>query len=181
MRATPRRRVNRPLQVETLESVTLLSGLTTGLMAPPALIQSQAIHATVSIGLSGTTRGSFTYYRANPDTGTQYNLYTGGVLAGLGGVSAVGTVRSLGNVAQGQAQGHLTIYTGRGAIYVYLAGPVQSGHSPLPTMFYYGITGGTGKWAGATGFGTVNLALQTFPYQPSWIGSGLATLHFKPA
>jgi hypothetical protein len=176
------RRWSRAPQVEALESLTLLSGLTVPGTSPvlPVPVLTGSIHAAAATAaLTGTARGVYSSTSRNPDTGTTYYINAAGNLAGLGGTAVSGSMRTPGFVARGQATGTLTLYAARGTITLHLVGPTQPGFIALPATLSYTIGGGTRAYRGATGSGTVDLALH--PVAPKVVvGVGQVTLVFHP-
>ncbi len=177
---------NRRLEVESLESMTLLSGMTAvvGHPLPAAQISSQTIPLPIIVGLKGTTHG---VYNASsfPDVGTSYSVYTAGKFQGYGPGVVYGTLHSLGFLASGQATGTLHVILPGGTLTLTLTGPTQKGFSPLPKQFSFEITKGTGKFHNATGDpvgkGTVSVALKPGPGAGAGLnGHGQVTLTFVP-
>jgi hypothetical protein len=76
-----------------------------------------------------------------------------------------------------------------GSVTLQLVGPSQKGFSPPPARFHYTITGGTGKYAGASGRGRVAFQEQTtrpFVCPPNalcvpLLTTGTFTMTFRPA
>jgi hypothetical protein len=113
---------------------------------------------TRSIHLHGTLQGQYQTNAPIPDTGTTYVLQGTGHVGGFGHASVTGNMHSLGFIAQGHAQGDLTVKGAGGTITLHLTAVVQqAGFQPLPSAFSYDITGGTGKYAGAHGSGSATL------------------------
>jgi hypothetical protein len=182
MRQTQRNRRNRPLEVEPLESMMLLSGLT--MVNRPAMAAPivTSMPQPVSVSLSGTTRGIYAFSNFNPDLGTAYSLSTSGKFANYGPAVVFGNLHSLGNVASGQATGTLFVIVPGGTLTLRLTGPTQPGFSPLPTTFSFVVTKGTGKFHNAPmGSGTVDVALKPFGSSMNKFGTGQVTLTFHPA
>ncbi len=164
-------RRNCPLQVESLESMTLLSSIPAmGLPLGPALVQKQA---ATPVAFNATTRGLFFTTQSNPDTGTTYHVFTigrnsGGVLVGVSGdLVTPGFIR-------GRTTGTLTVFTARGSLTLDVTGPVQNGPAPLPSTLGYTITGGTGAFANNhSGSGTIAVS-----YHVNHTGTGHALSDF---
>jgi hypothetical protein len=177
MSRTNRNRRNRPLEVEALESMMLLSGLTTmPTMAPVAM----TIPLPIIVGLQGTTRGVYTSSHHNPDTGTSYSVFTAGTFKHYGPGAVTGNLHSVGFMASGHATGTLQVTLPGGTLTLALTGPTQPGFSPLPTQFSFVITKGTGKFHNAVGDpvgkGTVDVTLKPAMHG----GAGQITLVFHP-
>ena len=76
------------------------------------------------------------------------------------------------------AGGSLTVTTSRGTLTLELAGPVQTGFAPLPRVFGYRVTGGTGAYQGATGGGSIQLTLGEGTPAPDGGMQGLVGMRF---
>ncbi len=185
MRNVANKSRNQRLEVESLESMTLLSAMTAvvGHPLPPAQISAQAIPLPIIVGLKGTTHGVYTS-SSFPDVGTSYTVYTAGKLSGYGTGAVYGTLHSLGFLASGQATGTLHVILPWGTLTLTLTGPTQPGFSPLPKQFSFEITKGTGKFHNAVGDpvgkGTVSVALKPGPGGAGLHGHGQVTLTFVP-
>jgi hypothetical protein len=168
--------------VESLESVTLLSGLALpGAVAPAAvgpMLQAPAPSATLDI--SGTQRGFYAAYRANPDAGTSYSLFGYGRLGAIGIAYGVGHVTTPGFIATGRATGTFTLYAAGGTVDLSVTSRPLPGFSTLPSLLIYTITGGTGAYSHAKGYGTIDVTLR--PLSPAGAppnySSGALTLAF---
>jgi hypothetical protein len=182
MRNTRSKRRNTPLEVESLESMTLLSGLAMVNSPPAAAPVSFVIPIPVIASLDGTTRGFYVSRQKNPDVGTSYDVFTTGNLAHYGPAFVSGSLHSLGNVASGQAKGTLNVFVAGGTLTLKLTGPTQNGLSPLPTKFSFVVTQGTGKFHNAAGEpvgkGTVDVMLTPGAGSSAMIGHGMVTLVF---
>jgi hypothetical protein len=175
-----RHRRNRPLHVESLESVTLLSGLSAHLTHashPPAIVSALRAVST-PVAINGTTRGFYTSDSPIPDTGTAYHLVSVGSLRGVGFAVVSGDLHSVGFIAQGHATGTLNVLAARGSLNLTLTGPSQPGFSPLPTEFSYTISSGTGRFHNASGSGTVDITLKPLTHHSPLSGAGRVTLTF---
>lgn len=72
MRSQRQKLRNRPLQVESLETLTLLSGFAaTAIEQAPVLVSAPV---STSIALNGTAKGTFVTSQSNPDTGKDYHI-----------------------------------------------------------------------------------------------------------
>ena len=183
-----RKRRKRALEFETLESVTLQSGLsawvpqsasTEAKLAPAATGPVNA--KAVAVSVNGVARGAASFQRQNADVGLLYSLGTNGSFKGLGRAVVSGMLQTVGSVAQGQATGTLTLNAHKGSLALRLTGPTQSGFASLPSTFLYSVTAGAGRLAGATGNGTVEVTFRPFPAPPNVRmsgGSGKMTLTF---
>ena len=184
MRNGAKKHRNQCLEVESMESLTLLSGMMAVVShpLPTAQISAQTIPLPIIVGLKGTTNGVYTS-SSFPDTGTSYSVYTAGKLSGYGTGAVYGTMHSLGFIASGHATGTLHVILPGGTLTLTLTGPTQPGFSPLPKQFSFEITKGTGKFHNATGDpvgkGTVNVAIKPGP-GAGLQGHGQVTLTFVP-
>jgi len=164
-------RRNRTPQVETLESMTLLSGLPALAAAHPLVAQAAEVHAAAAapkVALNATTRGFYTT--------------TLGRANGVGAVAVTRKLVSVGFIREGHATGTLTVRTARGNLTVDVTGPPQQGFSDLPTQFTFTVKGATGRFENATGTGTLIVALKADPFTanaPNAHGHGSATLTFR--
>src|SRR5262249_26228889 len=132
-----RRKRKRALGFETLESMTLLSGVwvpgvsgSAPLVAPAATGSSTGMgsvqaDASKPVAVNGPVRGVASFDRTLPDAGTTYTLGTIGRFSGLGHAVVSGTLHSVGFIAQGQATGALTLYAHQGSLSLQLTGPTQ--------------------------------------------------------
>jgi hypothetical protein len=135
-----RKSFRRRLEVESLESMTLLSGVSvTGHHAVAALVARET-QSSVTIALLGTAHGT---YRAGSGYGAATSFNARGKLTPIGAVTVKGSINLTAAISQGTA----TISTKRGKIFTSLVG--QGLNSPA----FYTITGGTGRLAGASGSG----------------------------
>lgn len=155
-----RRRKLRPV-VEPIESRALLSAGLAGATVGRALVSHSP---SVSLHLHGTLRGQFQTNVLIPDAGTTYVIEGAGHVGGFGHASVSGEMHSLGFVIHGHAQGDITLKRAGGTITLHLTSLVQqAGFQPLPGVFSFGITGGTGKYKGAHGTGSATLTLTAGP------------------
>ena len=146
-----RHRKSRPT-VEGLESRLTLSQVSAS-QAVASILAAQA-HP---IKLEGSVHGTVSIRLLNPDVGGSFTITSHGTLKSLGTVSANGMAEGTGFIAQGRAEGSLTIRNSKGSFAVLLEGPIQPGFTGLPSNFQYTISGGTGAYKGATGIGTADV------------------------
>ncbi len=178
MDARRRSRRDQPLQVESLEGLTLLSGLAASL-APTAAEITAAAARTVS--LRAHAKGTFTTSHSLPDTGTTYNIVAKGATVGGARLSVKGDLQTPGFIAQGRTTGTLTVSTARGSLTLLVTGPLQPGFSPLPSKLGFTITGGTGIFAhNHSGSGTILLTDHVTSPSTSISPSGTISLVFRP-
>ena len=134
-----------------------------------ATIDSTAIVSRGTLKLDGTIKGTYTLAPTAADIGAMY-IFTGSGMAGdMGPVGAEGRVTLPGFITTGQATGTLTLTSAAltpvagipGSVTLTLTGPPEPGFGPFPSMLSYVITGGTGRFAGATGSGTIAVTLDS--------------------
>jgi hypothetical protein len=141
-------------RVESLEPVTLLSGLG----APTAIVSALAIaSAPKELAVHGDFHGTYTIHVQIPDTGASYSFPGKGQVKHFGRMSITGDLQSTGFIFQGHAGGTLTLSSARGTLTLSLTGPPQGGFSDLPNQFTYTVSGGTGRFAHVKDTGTVTL------------------------
>jgi hypothetical protein len=141
--------------VERLRGRVVCSGLLPGSSAN-ALTTLAVVNKTVS--LHGTLRGHFQWEVGVPDVGRTFSSSGSGFLAGLGRASVAGNLHTTGFIAEGHAQGTLTLTHGKGTITLQLTGTsVQSGFAGLPRTFTYTVTSGTGAYRSVTDHGIATL------------------------
>ena len=168
-------RSRRP-QLETLESVTLLSAMAgvaaRSMPSVPAATVSPSTPATAnSLSISGTVHGSYLQHLGPPDTGGTIRFIAIGKLSGLGHTIEYGSIQLPGFTANPQVKGTVTLVAPKGTVTLQLAQvpattSATGGSSAVLVNSYhlgYTITAGTGAFAGDQGSGTVDLKL----YAPS--------------
>jgi hypothetical protein len=158
-----RRHIRRP-RVEPLEAMTLLSPIAPGPASAPSSPSIIAATASPSsqVALNLKFRGVYRVILENPDVGKDYRFQAGraGSTHGLDTRGLSGTIHTPGNVLQGQASGQLVVHTRRGDFNLQVVGPTTGGFSSLPARLSFTITGGTGKFANASGSGVVHVTLR---------------------
>jgi hypothetical protein len=165
MRAS--RRVH--LQVESLESLALLSGVA-AVHAHGAEI-AVASSSGAAITLQGSERG-FVFARRTPQA-TWYTMIASGRVTPLGINVASGFLHVLKGVSSGPPNGTLRLTTSTGSVTLQIpesvAVPAGVPNPPAPDVIVdtYTITKGTGAFAGDTGKGVVE-----FAFTPSSLGDG---------
>lgn len=152
----------------TLESRALLS--TVG-HTPSGLVSALA-----TAMLSGTQRGTFTA-RTQPDLTILSTFRATGKAAGLGAYTVAGSSRTLGAVT-GHAMGSARLTAKGGTITMSLVGPLQVNDEGLEARnpFAVTVTGGTGKFAGASGSGTVSFHYKTIGKAKNGVARGTVKL-----
>jgi hypothetical protein len=154
-----RRQVAARPRLETLESVTLLSGLA----APPAIVSALAAASTTrELALHGQFKGVYGANARIPDAGTSYALSGSGKAGRLGHMAIHVDLQSTGFIARGNSTGTLTLSGPKGTLKLQLVGPTQSGFARLPATYSYSVSGGTGRFAHVKDQGTITLSLVPF-------------------
>ncbi len=178
MREHQQRR-RRPLQVESLETLTLLSGLSTLGVAAPHAIVAEAVKASAAatVNFTSATTGVYVAIQAKPITGLQFTVNTSGIAAGGGVVSVFGKLNTPGFTAKGRTTGTLIVFSAAGNLTLAVAGSTQSGFSGLPSTLNFTIVGGTGVFKHHfAGKGTIAVAVQTEFSGPARTTNGQLTL-----
>jgi hypothetical protein len=143
-------------QVEGFETRALLSAGLGGASAVAAVAGA----STHAFHLQGKFHGEYQVVSPIPDVGATFNARGSGRLHGIGHTSLDGSFRSIGFIANGVAQGDITLVRPNGTITLHLTGPVQhGGPTGLPSVFGVGVTGATGKFKGIHGIGSATLTL----------------------
>jgi hypothetical protein len=144
-------------QVEGFEPRTMLSAGMGG-AASRAVAVARATSGFIS--LDGTFHGRYVVVSSLPDGGATFRAKGSGHLHGIGRASLKGTFTSVGFIAQGVAQGGITLVRPGDRIALELTSPVEhGGPTELPSVFSVGITGASGKFRGDHGFGSATLTM----------------------
>jgi hypothetical protein len=154
--------------VETLEALVPLSVVVGG-------GHGAAVVARNTIALGGSVRGAYLVTNPIPDTGSTYRFGVAGKLNPVGQTGDSGQIQTPGFIANGHAEGTMTISAPRGNIKLQLTGPSQPGFSALPGTVDYTITGGTKSYRTAQGSGTIAVTLNSSVFSNRF---GLITLTF---
>ncbi len=137
-----RKSFRRRPELETLESMALLSGFSTAAHQGIAALVEHAPQASSSTALSGALTGTFSAGRV---LGLPSTFNAKGTINPLGKAAATGTLQRhfapLG--------GTMTVVTRYGKIYMNLSLPSVDGNT-----YRIKITGGTGMYLGASGGGS---------------------------
>jgi hypothetical protein len=112
---------------------------------------------------AGWMAGEFAVRPVAADQGERIDFTGQGRLAHTGLVTVTGHLDGVGLIVHGQANGTITVSNRFGSVTFELAGPRQSGFSPLPTRLHYQIVGGTGRYTHAKGEGMLFIDLQFQP------------------
>ena len=158
-------------QIENLESMTLLAGVFAGMHGPAASIATLAIpehrRAGVFLHLDGELSGTYQVMSGIPDVGNTYRLSGDGLINPLGKAHGTGDFNQVGNVARGRARGQIALTTSRGSLTLTFRGPLQKGFAPLPYVFLFKITSGSGAYLRDRGHGIAILLIGLPIGQPS--------------
>jgi hypothetical protein len=166
-------------ELENCEARTLLSA---GL-GSPSTVADVARTSRGFVELQGRFHGQYVVASPNPDVGVTFDTSGSGHLRGVGHAGLKGAMRSIGFIAQGMAQGDVTLVRPGGTITIHLTGPVQmGGPTRLPSVFSAGVTGATGKYRGLHGTGSATLKLVPGDRSSGGAGgsAGTFTLVFSP-
>jgi hypothetical protein len=124
-----------------------------GLVLPGAGASSHS--ATTTVALKGTIKGTGVRQMSPPDTGAKYIWSGAGSVTPLGTVRGKGTNRGVGFIRQGNPSGTMTLTGAHGSVTLTITYDQTAGFAPLPAHGTYTITGGTGRYAGAQGSGSI--------------------------
>jgi hypothetical protein len=124
-----------------------------GTPVPPARERARA-----GRNLNGQGGGTDTGTHALPDVGTVFDLCGTVSLAEMGTFELTGWVRGVGFSARGRAIGRVALTDPHGTIALDLLGPLQPGFSPLPAVFTYTTSEGTGAYRRLAAAGTAHFA-----------------------
>jgi hypothetical protein len=134
-------------------ALVVLVALFGGLLVPSATAASHS--AGMAVSLKGSINGAGSRQMSLPDTGAAY-LWTGtGSVAPLGAVAGKGTNRGVGFIRAGNPTGTATLTGAHGSINLKITFGQTAGFAPLPVHGIYTITGGSGRYAGAHGSGSI--------------------------
>jgi hypothetical protein len=164
-------------RLEVLEDRSLPSS--TSVIAPVALGPAAA-HAAAPVPITpwGVVSGTWVPGPAPKGGGTLQVLTGSGTVSPVGPVQAALKLQVPGTAQAGRASGTLTLTTTRGTVTLQLQGPLTRGLGGTTLPLNYKITGGTGKYAGATGSGVVVLTETTGGTAPGGHAARAFTLAF---
>ena len=152
-------------RVESLESLTLLSGLAASMHAVAALATAPNPTTPRDLALNGTVHGTYTSHSL-PDVGTTYDLTGHGHVSHLGRTSLTGNLHSVGFIVMlpvsattpdAHATGQVFLSDSRGTVTLTLTGPPQEAFANLPDRFTYKVTNGSGAFRNVSDTGTIVL------------------------
>jgi hypothetical protein len=145
-----RKLVRRRLELESLESITLLSGVSTAAHDGIAALIEHVPEATHRVALSGTVTGTFSAAKV---IGGPYQFTAKGNVTPLGSVKVTGSIQVL---LATHPFGTMIIKTPNGNIDVRFA---ETKPSPLGGTVSTEITGGTGKYQFASGIESGSISI----------------------
>jgi hypothetical protein len=156
-------------QLEVLEDRALPSSVTVHRPTP--------VHTTpkpshpLPVELWGSVSGTWTATPGYRNIGSIQTLTGQGTAFPLGLAKVSAKLTLPGNVRNGQVQGTLTLSNTQGSVSVQLVDTLRTGIKDSMLTLSYKITGGTGRYAGATGMGVAVLTETTGGYSPRGHGS----------
>lgn len=130
----------------------------------PPVTSPPVIHRVLLTG-----GGTYTQPLINVDAGTSYQL-SGTITHSFLSFNVKGWIQGTGMIQSGRASGHLVLTNEFGSITLELHGPVQNGFSPVPSELVFTVSGATGKFSNAKGYGIVHT---TFTPAPVAVGMPL--------
>ena len=147
--------------LESLDARALPSAVLTAPTDPvPVVIAAPpASHPLQGAGQGEYTDPTF----GHVDAGIAHSLHGTVALQGLGTFDLSGWVNGTGMILGGRATGHLVLTNATGSLTIELHGPVQPGFAPIPSDLVYSISGGTGAYAHAKGYGVTHLTFTPYP------------------
>ena len=152
--------------LETLDARALPSAVLTAPTDPvPVVIAAPpASHPLHGVGQGEYTDPAF----GHVDAGISHSLHGTVALQGLGTFDMTGWVNGTGMILGGRAMGQLTLTNAKGSLTLELHGPIQPGFAQIPSELVYSISGGTGAYAHAKGYGVTHLTFMPYlmPMQP---------------
>jgi hypothetical protein len=147
--------------VPTVQGIERRALLSAGLAGSSGSAVVSAPPTETTLHLDGTFRGHYDHHQDNNlDLGTTFDLMGSGHAHGVGRAFVTGAVHTIGNIAQGHADGTLYLSGIRGTITLKLVGPEQdNGPKGLPDYFNYSVVGGTGQYRNVDDSGTASLVV----------------------
>ena len=150
-------------ELETLESMTLLSSLAPWSHHAAAVAKvdgAPPVFATpTTVSLNGTLKGTYHFKSSLPDVGADYTFFGNGKVKPVGRAAMTGHLQLPGNVAKGRAEGLVVISTPAGSLTLRLEGPEQKGFASPPDRLAFKITNASGRYLKDRGEGTLILVL----------------------
>lgn len=142
-------------QLETLESLTLLSGA--AVLAPVL-----PTPAEITTTLGGTLRGVFLEHQQGTEVIYDYDVKAAGKLTPIGAATITGILEEFPGLADNDPTGSLDLITSKGTLALQMPQPTMSPEgvliptSPHELVAPYNISGGTGVYQDDTGTGVVD-------------------------
>ena len=164
-----RDRWRRRPQLESLESMTLLSSATTIAHAAahrvvaPMTSPAPKLPSPGLALLNGTAHGTFFAHGPSPTSGTIYSLFASGKVAPVGSTLLVGGFQTRGVIASDRSSGTIVFEAPRGNLFLRLfatPGPTASAPAASQYHFTYQVATGSGAFKNVSGSGTVEITLQ---------------------
>ena len=160
------RRYGRP-RLESLESMTLLSGVAAAAMSLPihAEVATAATTTGKNLTLNGTDSGVFLSHTSS--THTAYAIEAAGTLTPVGKAVITGTLDVATGISSGPPSGTLHLITRKGTLTlqvprsVAIPAGLPTATSPNEIVDTYLITKGTGVYKHDTGSGAVEFTFTT--------------------
>jgi hypothetical protein len=158
---TMRQRKSASPRLETLEPLTLLSGVAA--MAPASTTQAEVAPTTTTLG--GTARGVFHEHQEGDLLIYDYDIKAAGKLTPIGAATITVALQEFPGAGDDGPEGSLDLITSKGTLTLDMsnsfASPYESGSLPFPTSpretaVTYKISGGTGAYQDDTGTGVVD-------------------------
>jgi hypothetical protein len=150
-------------QLETMESLTLLSGVAASALVLPT--HAEIATKTTTSPLKGTLRGTFHGHQLGSEMIYDYDIKASGKLTPIGAATVTASLQEFPGILENSSSGSLDLITGRGTLTLQMSDLlVLSDQTPLPTSpneiaVTYEISDGTGAYQDDTGIGVVDFTL----------------------
>jgi hypothetical protein len=167
-------------RLEVLEDRTPPASLSLTAPLAPLGVAHQGPHSH-RLRLKGQLSGFWATQPTLPDVGARQSLTGSGTVQPLGFTHAIGNLQMPGFVVTGRVHGTLTLSGAQGRIALDLVSDPMKGFGSAPTRWTYTITGGTAKFAGASGTGRATLREVTPPPCPPGLYCAQIAPHFTLA
>lgn len=164
-----RDRWRRRPQLETLESMTLLSSASAMAhsaahrVVAPTISPAPKLPSPGLALLNGTAHGTFFAHGPSPTSGTIYSLFASGKVAPVGSTLLVGGFQTRGVIASDRSSGTIVFEAPQGNLFLRLfATPGPTASAPTASQYHFTYQGATGSGAykNVSGSGTVEITLQ---------------------
>jgi hypothetical protein len=151
-------------RLETLEPLTLLSGVAALATASP----TDAEIAPTTTSLGGTTRGVFQEHQEGDLVILDWDIKAAGKLTPIGGATITGFLQEYPGTGDDDPEGSLHLITSKGTLTIDMSDSFGSPDESLPLAtspreiaVTYDISGGTGAYQDVTGTGVVDFDFST--------------------